>query len=85
MAPFNREQGHAHIAKNADIKCICSTIAFELDLKNRVPPPSTMLVVFYISRAFDQDFIHPKYQGIEQNTAFTVENTIPIYVIFVIF
>ena len=76
LAPFNREPSHVDIGKNVDPQHICSTLTLELNLKNRVPPPSTMLYVIYASRAFDQDVIHPKCPGIEQYTAFAVENNI---------
>ena len=74
LAPFNREPGHVKVAENVDPQPICSTPTLELNLKNRVPPPITMLNVIYASRAFDQDVIHPKCPGIEQDMAFAVEN-----------
>ena len=51
---------------------VCSKLTHELSLKNRTPPPLTMLVVIYASRAFDQDVIHPKCPGIARYMALAV-------------
>ena len=72
LAPFNREPCHVKVAESVDPQHICSTLTLELDLKNRVPPPTTMLDVIYASRAFDQDAIHPKCPGIVRYMALAV-------------
>ena len=72
LAPFNREPCHVEVAKSVDPQHTCSKLTHELSLKNRTPPPLTMLVVIYVSRAFDQDVIHPKCPSIARYMALAV-------------